>query len=128
MKTISLVLTTLLFLLFVPIFSISYVRPAAVPTCTQTEMPTDLGCFPTDYIGFTQEFYGWGLGLIGFVGVISIMIGGYYIMTSHGNVEYIQRGKSLIFYAIAGILLAVFGFIFIEIIAADILLIPGFGR
>jgi hypothetical protein len=55
-----------------------------------------------------------------------MIIGGYYIMTSAGNVEKLATGKSFIFYAIAGILLAVLGFVFIQIVTGEILRIPGF--
>jgi uncharacterized membrane protein len=95
-------------------------------TCAVTEVATDLGCLPQDPIGFVQKFYGWGLGLISFVGLIFLIIGGYYIMTSRGNMEQLAKGKSYIFYSIAGIALAIFGFVFIEIINGQILRIPGF--
>jgi len=94
--------------------------------CAIGEVATDLGCLPTDPIGFTEKFYGWGLGLISFVAVLFMIIGGYYIMTSRGNPEALAKGKSFIFYAIAGVLLAVFGFLFIQIITGQILKIPGF--
>lgn len=101
---------------------------AEITQCVKDHgMPTDLGCLPGDPIGFTEKFYGWGLGLLGFVVVIFLMIGGYQIMTSHGNPEAVNRGKSYIFYSIAGLLLAIFGFVFIEIVTGQILQIPGFG-
>ena len=95
--------------------------------CLANEVATDLGCVPQDPIGFVQKFYGWGLGLLVFVAILFMIIGGYNIMMSRGNPEQLERGKSYIFYSIAGILLAVFGFVFIEIITGQILRIPGFG-
>ncbi len=101
---------------------------AEVAQCVHDKgMPTDLGCLPSNYIGFTTTIYGWGLGLLGFVAVIFLMIGGYQIMMSRGNPEMVNRGKSYIFYSIAGLLLAIFGFVFIEIVTGQILQIPGFG-
>lgn len=94
--------------------------------CPQGEIATDLGCIPTDPIGFVERFYTIGLGFIGMVGILFMIIGGYYIMTSRGNTEQLRTGQSFIFYAIAGMLLAVFGFVFIEIITGGILRIPGF--
>jgi hypothetical protein len=82
-------------------------------------------CIPTDAPGFASMIYSIGLGLIGFVAVIFLMIGGYYLMASKGNVEYVQRGKSYIFYSIAGLLLAILGFLLIEI-TTGVLQIPGF--
>ena len=94
-------------------------------TCAVNEVATDLGCLPADPVGFVEKFYGWGLGLLSFVAILFMIIGGYYIMTSRGNPETLARGKSFIFYSIAGVLLAVFGFVFIEIITGA-LQIPGF--
>lgn len=94
--------------------------------CAAEEVQTDLGCLPSDPIGFVEKFYTWGLGLLGSVAVLFMIIGGYYLMTSQGSPSKLQTGKSFIFYAISGLLLAIFGFIFIEIVAGQILKIPGF--
>ena len=89
--------------------------------------PTDLGCIPNDPVGFVAKFYGIGLGLIGGIAVLFIIYGGYIILSSQGNPQELNRGKSYIMYAIIGLLLAVFGFVFIQIIAVNVLHIPGFG-
>ncbi len=94
--------------------------------CPTGEVATDLGCVPTDPVGFVERFYSIGLGLIGMVAVVFMIIGGYYIMTSQGNPERLQVGKSFIFYSLAGVMLAVMGFVFIQVITGDILRIPGF--
>ncbi len=91
-----------------------------------THINTDLGCLPNSPAGFVTTFYGWGLGVIGLVGLLFLIIGGYHIMLSKGDPASLQKGKSYITYAIIGILLAVFGFVFISIIGANILKIPGF--
>ncbi len=89
--------------------------------------PTDLGCIPNDPVGFVAKFYGIGLGLIGGVAVLFIIYGGYIILSSQGNPQSLNRGKSYIMYAIIGLLLAIFGFVFIQVIAVNVLKIPGFG-
>lgn len=94
--------------------------------CPAGEIATDLGCVPSDPVGFVGRFYGIGLAFLGMVALLFMIIGGYYIMTSQGNIEKLQTGKSFIFYSIAGIALAVFGFIFIQIVTGEILKIPGF--
>lgn len=94
--------------------------------CSINEVETDFGCLPTDPIGFVEKFYGIGLGLIAFVALIFMIIGGYFVMTSRGNIEQLQKGKTYIYYSIAGLLLAIFGFIFIQIVTGNILRIPGF--
>lgn len=93
-----------------------------MPSCISTE----IGCIPTDPIGFVAKFYGIGLGLIGGVALLFIIYGGYIILTSSGDPIRLNIGKSYIYYAIAGILLAIFGFIFVQVIVVDILHIPGF--
>lgn len=94
--------------------------------CNAGEFATDFGCLPNSPIGFVEKFYAWGLGLIGLIGILFLIIGGYHILISRGSPEEIQKGKSYITYAVIGILLAVFGFVFIQVIASDILKIPGF--
>lgn len=92
-------------------------------TCTQT----DVGCLPDDPINFVAKFYVLGLGIIGAVAIISMVYGGYILMTSNGNPDRINLGKSYIFYAIAGLILAILGFAFVQIVVIDALHIPGFG-
>lgn len=94
--------------------------------CAVDEVVTELGCLPNNPIGFIQKFYGIGLSLIGMVGFLFLIYGGYQVMISGGNPERLQKGKEYIFYAIVGLLLAIFGFVFIELIAGGILRIPGF--
>jgi len=108
-------------------FKVYAINPTPTPCPTDT-MSTDLGCIHTaEPVLFVSDIYALGLWLIGFIGIIFIIVGGYFVMTSHGNVEQLQKGKSFIMYAIIGLLLAVFGFVFIQIIAGQILRIPGFG-
>ena len=95
-------------------------------TCLPSEIVTDFGCLPDSPAGFVSKFYAWGLGLIGLVGLLFLIIGGYHILISRGDPTQLQTGKSYITYAIIGILLAIFGFVFIEVIAKNILHIPGF--
>ena len=94
--------------------------------CLLSETQTDLGCIPNDPIGFVAKFYSIGLGLIGGIALLFVIYGGYLILTSQGNPEQLNKGKTNILYAIIGVLLAVFGFVFIEVIAKDVLHIPGF--
>jgi|SRR3990167_2543421 len=98
----------------------------AALNCGANEIATDIACIPTDPIGFVSKFYGIGLGLIGGVALLFIIFGGYIVLTSSGNPEKLNTGKNFIYYAIAGLLLGIFGFIFIQVIAVDILRIPGF--
>jgi hypothetical protein len=94
--------------------------------CAIDEVATDLGCLPNDPVGFIQKFYGWGLSLIGLVGLLFLIYGGYHVLTSGGNPEKLKTGKEYIVYSIIGLLLAFFGFVFIQFIAGGILRVPGF--
>ena len=94
--------------------------------CPLNEIATDFGCFPNDPIGFVQKFYGVGLGFVGACALIALIYGGYVVMTSRGDPRRVNDGKSWIFYSIAGLLLAIFGFIFIQTVLVDILHVPGF--
>jgi hypothetical protein len=94
--------------------------------CAVGEKMTEIGCLPTDPIAFIARFYGIGLSLIGGVSMLFIIIGGYVILTSRGNPQQLNVGKSYIFYAIVGLLLAIFGFVFVQIIVVDLFHVPGF--
>ena len=91
-------------------------------------MNTEIGCIPKDPAGFASQYYIYGLGLIGGLSLLFIIFGGYILLTSQGNPARLQNGKTYIFYALFGLLLAIFGYVFIEVIAIDILRIPGFAR
>jgi len=86
---------------------------------------TDFGCIPTNPIQFVEKFYGIGLSFIGGLAVLFIIYGGYIILTSQGDPIQIQTGKSYLYYAISGLLLAIFGYVLIQIVLVDILHIPG---
>ena len=94
--------------------------------CAANEISTDLGCFPNDPVGFVQKFYGVGLGFVAGIALLALIYGGYIIMTSGGDPARVNNGKSYIYYAIAGLLLAIFGYVFIQTVLVDILHVPGF--
>src|SRR5579859_2861441 len=95
-------------------------------TCKVSEVATDFGCIPMDPAGFVGKFYGIGLSIIGGVSVLFIIYGGYLFLSSQGQQMQVERGKMYITYAIIGLLFAVFGFVFIQVIAVNVLHIPGF--
>ncbi len=94
--------------------------------CKVNEIATDFGCLPNDPIKFVQRFYGIGLALIAGVALLFLMWGGFTILTSRGDPYRLNIGKTYIFYSIAGLLLAAFGFVFIQLVVVDILHVPGF--
>jgi hypothetical protein len=94
--------------------------------CQANEIVTDFGCFPNDPVGFVQKFYAVGLGFVAGIALIALIIGGYLVLTSQGVPERVNNGKAYIYYAIMGLLLAIFGFVFIEVVVVNILHVPGF--
>jgi glucose uptake protein GlcU len=94
--------------------------------CQANEVLTEIGCIPNDPVGFVQKFYGVGLGLIGGVALLFIIYGGYIVLTSQGNPMRLNNGKSYIMYSLIGLLIAVFGYVIIQVMVIDILKIPGF--
>lgn len=98
----------------------------AATNCPAGQTATDIACIPNNPIEFVSTFYGIGLGLIGGVAILFIIFGGFTILTCQGDPVQLAKGKSYIYYAIAGLLLAIFGFVFMTVVASDILKIPGF--
>ena len=96
--------------------------PALDPGCIQS----DLGCVPADVPSFVAKYYQYGLGIVGGLAVLMIIFGSYQILVSRGNPKTLNDGKTIIGYSISGLLLAIFGYLFLEVIARDILHIPGF--
>jgi len=92
------------------------------------EIQTDFGCWPNDLTGFVSQFYGTGIAFIGGLALIIIIWGGYTILTSQGDPNRLNAGRSYIYYAIAGLLLAIFGYVFFEFIGVNILHLPGLGK
>lgn len=97
--------------------------PALDPGCIQT----DVGCVRTDVNIFVGQYYKYGLGIIGGFAVLMIIFGSYQILISHGNPKILNDGKTIISYALGGLFLAIFGYLFVEVILVDVLHIPGFG-
>lgn len=117
---------TLFFAYFVPLPAYAQV-PTIPPQCPDGTVPSELGCVPSNVVGFVGHYYGFGLSLIGGVALLLIMYGAYLVLTSAGNPKQVNNGKDYIGYALAGLLLAIFGYFFVEVLTIDILKIPGFG-
>lgn len=96
--------------------------------CVNGVLKTDLGdisCSPT---GFASSLYGIGLSFIGVVALLFIVYGGFLILTSQGSQDQLRRGKSYITYSIVGVVLAIAGYALYQILAIDVIKIPGFTR
>lgn len=96
--------------------------------CEDGVLKTDLGIIPCSPTGFATSLYGIGLSFIGIVALLFIIYGGFLILTSQGSEEQLRRGKSYITYSIIGVVLAVGGYALYQILAIDVIKIPGFSR
>lgn len=96
--------------------------------CENGVLKTDLGTIPCTPTGFATSLYGIGLSFIGVVALLFIVYGGFLILSSQGNADQIRRGKSYITYSIIGIVLAIAGYTLYQILAIDVIKIPGFSR
>lgn len=91
-------------------------------------LKTDLGDIPCDPAGFASSLYGIGLSIIGVVALLFIVYGGFLILTSQGNQDQVKKGKAYITYSIIGVVLAIGGYMIYQILAIDVIKIPGFSR
>ena len=96
--------------------------------CTNGVFDTDLGKIPCSPTGFATSLYGIGLSFIGVVALLFIVYGGFLILTSQGNFDQVRRGKAYITYSIVGVVLAISGYALYQILAIDVIKIPGFSR
>lgn len=91
-------------------------------------IPTPLGCVKTNPAGLVSFILKFLLYTSGGIAVLLIMFGGYSMMTSQGNPEKLQGAQETITSAVVGLLFIIFSLVLLEIIGADILRIPGFGK
>lgn len=96
--------------------------------CENGILKTDLGEIPCSPTGFASTLYGIGLSIIGIVALLFIVYGGFLILTSQGSQDQIRRGKAYITYSIIGVVLAIGGYALYQILAIDVIKIPGFSR
>lgn len=92
-----------------------------------SQVGTDFGIIRAkEPVEFVSDIYGIGLMLIGGVALLSIVYGGYVILSSQGDPGKIRDGKAYIFYALIGLFMAFAGMVVYQIIGGDVLRIPGF--
>jgi hypothetical protein len=88
---------------------------------------TAIGTIPTNPIAFIERLFSIVLSLAG-VGALGLLIyGGYNYMVSRGDPERIKGARETITSAIIGLLFIIFSLVILQVIAGDILRIPGFG-
>lgn len=89
---------------------------------------TGLGCLPSDPGKLAGALFSIALGIAGAIAVIMIIIGGFKVATSQGNVDALQDGKDTITKAITGLAFILLATTILGIIGIDILGIKFFSR
>ena len=89
---------------------------------------TALGCIPTDPAAFVAWVLARAISIGGGIAFLLMIGGGFTIMTSSGNPEQLNKGKSIITSAATGLLFIIFSVLLLKIIGIDILKLPGFNQ
>lgn len=86
---------------------------------------TTFGCIPGTQGGFVSFFLRIAVMLGGAISLLTIIYGGFLLLTSSGDPVKLVRGKAAIFSAVGGLLLVIFSLVILRVIGVDILGIPG---
>ena len=117
--------TKLKTLILTAIFFILSASPAGA-ACDAGEIPTGIGCIPTDPTKLVLKILEIAVGVAGGVALLSVLFGGLKVLTSSGDPDGIKEGKGMITNAIAGLVLILFSVAILNIIGFNILGIPFF--
>lgn len=90
------------------------------------EVNTAIGSIPTNPVAFIERLFSIVLTLAGIAALGLLIYGGYTYMISRGDPEKIKGGRETITSAIIGLLFIIFSLVILQVIAGDILNIPGF--
>lgn len=84
-------------------------------------IPTALGDVPTEPKELSQWILDNSVKIVGGVGILLLLHGGFTILTSEGDPHKLQEGTDIIFSAIAGLLVILFSAILLHIIGYNVL-------
>lgn len=82
---------------------------------------TALGCIPTHPLYFVGSIRDLFIGVGGGIAFLLMIIGAFFILTSQGQPERVQRGKEIFVGALVGLLFMIFAVFLLRLITADIL-------
>ncbi|MEO6077646.1 MAG: MMCAP2_0565 family pilin-like conjugal transfer protein, partial [Candidatus Andersenbacteria bacterium] len=63
----------------------------------------------------------WMLGLVGFLALIALIVGGGRMMIDYGNEEQVRKAKMTIMWAVIGLLVVMLSYAIVNIITTEIL-------
>ena len=78
---------------------------------------TGLNCTPTSINGFIRIVINWLLGIAFGIAVLFLIIGGFWFITSAGNEETAEKGKSTAINAIIGIIIIILSYVIINVVS-----------
>lgn len=96
--------------------------------CGEGFIDTALGCTPVSIDEFTPVLLKFLIGIAGGAALILMIVGAVMVMTGGSNPEQVQRGKEIFTGAITGLLFIIFSVVVLQIIAGDIIKLPGFTK
>lgn len=85
---------------------------------------TVFGCLSQEPFGLVTFILRFSLGIGGGIAFLTMVLGGFYLLTSAGNPQRINQGKKMIFYPALGVLVIIFSVFILELIGVHILGIP----
>lgn len=95
-------------------------------SCGAEAIDTALGCMKVSTEGFTGQLLTFLAGIAGAISLIIMLGATIQIMTGGDNAEQVKNGKELFTGAITGLLFIIFSVTLLQIIAGDIIQLPGF--
>lgn len=63
----------------------------------------------------------WMLGLVGFIALIALIVGGARMIMDFGNEEQVKKGKTTVLWAVIGLLVVILSYAIINIVTGEIL-------
>lgn len=102
-------------------------NPVFLPEkCGPESLSTALGCLPFTREAFVSALLTFIVGVSGGIALIIMLVATIQIMTASGDSKKLQAGKDLFFSALSGLLFLIFSVTFLQLIAGDIIKLPGF--
>lgn len=89
---------------------------------------TAIGCIHTNPAEFVKDLMTFVIGIGGGLAFLMMLFGVFQMLTSAGNPETLNAGRSRLTSAVIGLLFVIFTVLLLQIIGVDILQIPGFKR
>ncbi len=95
---------------------------------TTDSVSTAIGCIPTNPVAFVNTILRFSIAIGGGIAFILMIFGAFQMITSAGNPEALQNGRSRLTDAVIGLLVLILSVLILQIIGVDILKLPGFGK